>query len=104
MITPSSAARFLAALVLLATIVACRPTRTVKLEWDAPAGSPTGSPTGYRILVDDKLVMDIPPPPVDPSCKCLRVSLPVPTGTHTVKVVAYSPFGSSPPSIVSVLK
>jgi hypothetical protein len=100
MIISSSTARFLAALVLPATIVACRPSRTVKIEWDAPAVSPTG----YRILVDDKLVMDITPPPVDPSCKCLKVSLPVPSGPHTVKVVAYSPFGSSPPSVVSVLK
>jgi hypothetical protein len=100
MIISNSAARFMAALVLPVALVACRPARTVKLEWDAPAVAPTG----YRISVDDHVVMDIPPPPVDPSCKCLKVSLPVPSGTHTVKVVAYSPFGSSPPSIVSVLK
>ena len=99
-----TAARFVArhvvALLLLAAMAACRPTRTVKLAWDAP----TVIPSGYRILVDDKVVMEIPPPPVDPSCKCLTVGVPVAPGPHTLKVVAHGPLGDSPPSAVAVLK
>jgi len=88
------------ALVSLATIAACRPERTVKLAWDAPPVSPSG----YRILVDDQMVMDIPPPPLDPACKCPTATVPVGRGTHTVKVIAYSPAGESPPSAVLVVK
>jgi hypothetical protein len=87
-------------LVALAMVTACRPTRTVKLAWDVPAVRPIG----YRILVDDQVVLEIPPPPTDPSCNCLTVSVPVPPGPHTLKVVAYSPSGASPPSAVAVLK
>ena len=100
MTTAQSAVRFSGALLMLATIVACRPARTVTLAWDAPAVSPTG----YRILVDDQQVMDIPPPQVDPACKCLTVIVPVARGTHTLKVIAYSMLGESPPSAVVVVK
>jgi hypothetical protein len=92
--------RVVGVLVSLATIAACRPARTVKLGWDVPAVLPAG----YRILVDDAVVRDIPPPPVDPSCRCFTVSIPVPDGPHTVKVVAYNEFGSSAPSAVAVVK
>jgi hypothetical protein len=79
----------------------CRPaTRNVKIAWDAP----NPSPAGYRILVDDRVVMNIPPPPTDPSCSCLSVSVPVPYGQHTITVVAYNQFGESTPSAVSVVK
>jgi hypothetical protein len=100
MMTGRSATRFLGVLLSLATIVACRPERTVKLAWDAPAVSPAG----YRILVDDQIVMDIPPPPLDPSCNCPTAVVPVGRGTHTVKVIAYSTYGDSPPSAVIVVK
>jgi hypothetical protein len=96
----SAIGRYVAALPLLLTIAACRPTRTVKLAWDVPAVTPSG----YRILVDEKVAMEIAPPAIDPSCKCLTVSVPVPPGPHTLKVVAYSPYGDSPPSAVAVLK
>jgi hypothetical protein len=98
--TTNPVARFISAMVLLVAVAACRPARTVKLAWDAPSVLPSG----YRILVDDSLVMDIPPPPVDASCNCLTVTVPVPTGPHTVKVVAYSQSGSSTPSAVAVVK
>lgn len=100
MTTARSASAFLGALMSLAAIVGCRPVRTVTLAWDAPAVPPVG----YRIMVDDQLVMDIPPPPLDPECKCPTVAVPVGRGTHTVKVIAYSPAGESPPSAVVVVK
>lgn len=100
MTTVRSATGFVGALVSLAVIVGCRPGRTIKLAWDAPAVSPAG----YRILVDDRVVMDIPPPPLDPTCNCLSVAVPVGRGPHSIKVVAYSPYGESPPSAVVVVK
>ena len=100
MIVSRSALRFVGVFVSLALITACRPSRTIKLIWDAP----DVLPSGYRIVVDEGVVMDIPPPPVDPSCKCLTVSVAVPKGPHTVKVVAYNQFGSSPPSAVAVIQ
>ena len=100
MTTVRSATVFVGALVSLAIIVGCRPGRTVKLAWDAPAVSPSG----YRILVDDQRVMDIPPPPLDPACSCPSVVVPVGRGPHTIKVIAYSVYGESPPSAVVVVK
>ena len=93
-------AGWMCAFAMLMAITACRPNRTVKLAWDAPAVMPTG----YKILVDDQVVMNVPPPPVDPSCKCLTLEVPVPGGSHTLKVVAYSPAGDSPPSAIAVTK
>ena len=93
-------ANFIGAVVSLATIAACRPTRTVKLAWDVPAVLPNG----YRIFVDDQMVMDITPPSSDPSCKCLSVSVPVARGPHTLKVVPYNLFGDGSPSVVGLLK
>ena len=75
--------------------VACRPARTIKVAWDAP----TTAPTGYRILVDDQVVMQILPPPLDPSCSCPTVSVPLPPGEHTITVVAYNEFGQSASAI-----
>ena len=48
--------------------------------------------------------MNIPPPPVDPACRCLKVSVSVPRGRHTLKVIAYNAFGDSPPSAVAVVE
>ena len=80
--------------------VACRPSRTVKIAWDAPASAPTG----YKILIDDQVVMQIPPPPLDPSCSCPAVSVPVPSGEHTITVIAYNEFGQSAPSAITFVK
>ena len=74
--------------------------RTVKIAWDAPAGELTG----YRILVDERVVSEIPPPPPDPSCACPTASVDVPRGQHTITVVAYNKAGQSPPSAVTVVK
>ena len=74
--------------------------RTVKIAWEAPAGELTG----YRILVDERVVSEIPPPPPDPSCSCPTASVDVPRGQHTIKVVAYNKAGQSPPSAVTVVK
>jgi hypothetical protein len=87
-------------LVLVTTMMACRPTRTVKIAWDAPASPPDG----YRILVDGRVVLDIPPPPVDPGCHCLTIAVPVPRGQHTLSVVAYNRGGSSQPSAAVVVQ
>jgi hypothetical protein len=92
--------RSAAILAALLTITACRPARTIKLEWDAP----TVAADGYRILLDDRVLMEIPPPPVDPSCRCLRVSVSVPRGRHTLKVIAYNAFGNSPPAAIAVVE
>jgi len=87
------------AVALLVVVVfagaACRRARTIKVAWDAP----TTAPTGYKILVDDQVVMQIPPPPLDPSCSCPAVSVPVPPGEHTITVVAYNQFGQSSSAI-----
>jgi hypothetical protein len=80
----------LALLIAIAT-AACGAERLVKIGWDVPA-KPSD---GYRVLVDDHTVMDIPTPPVDPRCACLAVEVRVPHGEHTVKVVAYNRGGES---------
>jgi hypothetical protein len=100
MTSPESFTRSAAVLLALVAFTACRPTRTITLEWDAPATSPDG----YRIVVDDRVVLTIPPPPVDQSCKCVRASVPVERGRHTVKVVAYNAAGDSPPSAIAVVE
>ncbi len=87
-------------LVIAIAMTACRPTRTVKLAWDAPATPPDG----YRILVDGRVVLDIPPPPLDPGCHCPTVAVPVPRGQHTVSVVAYNRGGMSKPSASVVVE
>jgi hypothetical protein len=88
--------RFTIALAALLAVTACRPGRTIKLEWDAPAVVPDG----YRILLDDRVLMNVPPPSVDPACRCLSVSVDVPRGRHTLKVIAYNAVGDSPPTAV----
>ena len=81
--------------VMLIASIACRSTRTVKLAWDVPERLPDG----YRVLVDDRMVLDIPPPQVDSGCSCLSVEVAVPRGRHTVSVVAYDrTAGPSEPS------
>ena len=72
----------------------------MKLAWDAP--NPV--PKGYRILLDDQVVKDIPPPPLDGSCSCPTVSLTVPRGPHKITVVAYNQFGESAPTAIQFVK
>ncbi len=86
--------------VIVLTAASCRRTRTVKLAWDAPASQPVG----YKILIDNQLVMNVPPPPVDPSCRCLSVTVAVPAGSHTISVIAFNQFGDSPPAAVAYVK
>ena len=81
-------------------LTGCRPTRTVNVAWDAPASQPDG----YRILIDGQVVLDIRPPPIDPSCRCHTVAVPVPRGQHTVSVVAYNRGGMSKPSASVVVE
>ena len=85
----------IAAVALLAA--ACRPADAVRIAWDAPRPPPKG----YRILVDDRLVMTIPPPPLDPSCSCLTVWVPVSPGEHKITVIAYNELGDSAPTAVT---
>ena len=79
---------------------ACKPSNTIKLAWDPP--NPV--PKGYRILLDDQVVKDIPPPPLDKSCKCPTVSVEVPPGPHKITVVAYNENGESAPSAITFVK
>lgn len=76
------------------------PEPKVKIAWDAP----TGVVKGYRILIDERVVAEIPPPPLDPSCSCPTTSVAVPRGEHTIKVIAYNDLGESPPTTVTVTK
>jgi hypothetical protein len=88
--TPSIRHALLIAMALLTA--GCRPTRTVTIGWDAPANVPDR----YRVLVDDRVVLDIVPPPLDDRCNCLPVSVPVPArGHHTIRVVAYNRRGAA---------
>jgi hypothetical protein len=83
------------AFVAIATLaIACDSTRSVKLAWDAPAVMPDR----YHVFVDVRLVMDIPPPPVDRSCNCLTVTIPVPRGEHVLRIEACNPDGQCTPS------
>jgi hypothetical protein len=79
---------------------ACAPSDSVRVAWDAP----TPDPKGYRILVDDRLVSTIPPPPLDSSCSCPAVWVPVPRGEHKVTLIAYNDFGDSAPVTVTVVR
>jgi hypothetical protein len=73
--------------------------RIVKLGWDPPAVAADH----YQVLVDDQMVRETPPPPVDAACQCLLVSVTVPLGTHIVKVVAYTADGrASVPATLTV--
>ena len=90
-------AHTIAAVALFAA--ACRPPDSVRIAWDAPKEAPWG----YRVLVDDRVVMTIPPPPLDPSCSCPTVSVPVPPGEHKITVVAYNALGDSAPTAVTVV-
>ena len=74
--------------------IACNSTRSVKLAWDAP----TVMPDRYHVFVDVRLVMDIPPPPIDRSCNCLSVTIPVPRGEHVLRIEACNPDGQCTPS------
>jgi hypothetical protein len=75
-----------AAVVAVALMMSACGSRTVKIGWDPPPAPPDG----YHILVDGQIVSNIPPPPLDPSCQCLKTSVRVPRrGKHTISVVAY---------------
>ena len=84
--------------VAIAMASSCTRTRTLTIAWDAPAVVPDL----YRVFVDDHIMLEIPPPPVDRGCGCLKVAVPVPRGRHTIQVVAYNGSGASPPSTVLV--
>ena len=81
-----------AAIAVLMT--ACTRTRDVKLAWDAP----TVLPARYHILIDSGVVQDIAPPPVDQSCNCLRATVRVRSGEHTIRVDACNRAGVCTPS------
>ena len=77
-------------------LTACRSSETrVKIGWDVPATLPDG----YRVFVDQTLVLDTPPPPADPSCNCLALSITLPQGPHSLEVLAYNRGGVSPRSM-----
>jgi hypothetical protein len=71
-------------LIAMLLIVACRRERTVKIGWDPPSVPPDH----YRVLVDGREVKTFPPPPIDRSCNCMVVQVPVEEGSHTVRVEA----------------
>jgi hypothetical protein len=89
------------AILLVALFAAaCRPPKdSVRIAWDTPSPAPTG----YRILVDDRVVMTIPPPKLDPACSCSAVWVPVPPGQHKITVIAYNEFGDSAPTAVTLV-
>ena len=96
MLRPSHTLAYaIAALALFAA--ACRAPDAVRIAWDVPRPAPKG----YRILVDDRVVMTIPPPPLDPSCSCLTLWVPVAPGEHKITVIAYNEFGDSAPTAVT---
>ena len=78
----------------------CSRERIVKVGWDPPAQMPDR----YLILVDDKLVREIPPPSINAECRCLIALVSVPRGRHTIKVVASTSRGgnSAPSAAVTV--
>jgi hypothetical protein len=84
------------AIVLAIAMLSCWNTpRSVRIGWDAPATLPAG----YWILVDNRKVLDIRPPVLDPGCGCLTVMVDIPRrGRHTVRVVAYDRNGETSPS------
>ena len=98
---PRTALLILALLPIALTATGCRPPAdTVRIAWDAPSAPPKG----YRILVDDRVVMTIAPPPLDRSCSCPAVDVPVPPGDHKITVVAFNESGDSAPSAVTFVK
>jgi hypothetical protein len=78
----------------MAVAAACTRTRTVKLAWDPPAMLPDR----YHVFVDTRLVLDIPPPPIDQSCTCLRTEVKVSSGQHTIRLDACNHDGVCTPS------
>jgi hypothetical protein len=68
----------------------CRRNRTIELAWDVPASLPAT----YRIAVDGRVVREMPPPQVDPSCRCLKISVEIPRGEHKVRVEACNAGGA----------
>jgi hypothetical protein len=89
-------ARFavVAILLMLFLDAACRPQRSVRIGWDAPAVLPHH----YRILVDGQMVTELAPPPYDESCKCLHEDVPVPPGRHALRVEACDASNACSPS------
>jgi hypothetical protein len=80
---------------------ACRRSKSVTLSWDAPAELPAG----YRVLLDSEQIMDFPPPPVDPACKCMTASIPIRReGARVITLVAYNKDGSTAQTAVEIKK
>jgi len=89
--------RIIVAVAVLTT--GCSRERIVKIGWDPP---PVPA-ARYQVFVDDRMVKEILPPPVDAACQCLLVSVSVPPGAHVVKVVAHSAEGkASTPATLTV--
>src|SRR5262245_12006975 len=85
--------------VLAVAVVGCQPPpRNVRIGWDVPAVAPKG----YRILLDEIVVSEIAPPPLDPSCSCPTVTVQVPPGQHTIKIIAFNEAGQSTPASVTI--
>jgi hypothetical protein len=83
-----------------AVVAGCSRERIVKIGWDQPAATPDG----YRIFIDNNLVKEIAPPPFDGACRCLQVAVPVPRGTHTIQVVAYSLTNGASPAASLIVR
>ena len=93
--------RLIVITVAVAALVAgCSRERIVKVGWDPPARTPDR----YLILLDDKVVREIPPPSINPECRCLIAWVSVPRGRHTIMVVASTSKGgrSAPSAAVTV--
>ncbi|HKT81052.1 MAG TPA: hypothetical protein VJP86_12585 [Vicinamibacterales bacterium] len=86
------------ALILVSCVTGCRSERMVTVGWDIPPALPDG----YRVMLDDRMLMDIKPPLPDPSCSCLHVQVPVPRGRHTITVLAYTSGVTSPSATLTV--
>jgi hypothetical protein len=74
---------------------ACNRDRTVTVGWDTPRTMPAK----YRVLIDGRVTTEIAPPPADPTCRCLKVSIVVPRGRHTIRVDACTVENECTPSV-----
>ena len=82
------------AVAIALTTAACNRDRTVTVGWDPPRVMPAK----YRVFIDGQVTTEIAPPPEDPSCRCLKVSIVVPPGRHTIRVDACSRENECTPS------
>src|SRR4051812_6261514 len=64
--------------------VGCARDRTVTVMWNSPGIIPPK----YRILIDGRIVKEMPRPESDALCHCMRVQVEVPPGPHALRVEA----------------